>query len=65
VSLPVIVPEPGEYVAFGAAKQAAWVLTGKRPGWELKSRALPTGDIHSAALNQFDDLLEKYVENTD
>jgi xylulokinase len=65
VSLPVIVPEPGEYVAFGAAKQAAWVLTGKRPGWELMSRALPTGDIHSAALNQFDDLLEKYVENTD
>ena len=65
VSLPVIVPEPGEYVAFGAAKQAAWALSGKRPGWEPRSRALPIGDTHSAARNQFDDLLGKYVQNFD
>ena len=25
---PVVVPEPGEYVADGAARQAAWVLSG-------------------------------------
>ena len=25
---PVVVPEPGEYVADGAARQAAWVLAG-------------------------------------
>ncbi len=25
--VPVVVPEPGEYVALGAARQAAWVLT--------------------------------------
>ncbi|MEV7632388.1 xylulokinase [Microbacterium sp. NPDC089318] len=31
--LPVIVPEPQEYVAFGAAAQAAWALTGERPDW--------------------------------
>jgi xylulokinase len=31
--VPVIVPEPGEYVADGAARQAAWVLTGARPSW--------------------------------
>src|SRR6266536_1517354 len=30
---PVTVPEPGEYVADGAARQAAWVLTGARPHW--------------------------------
>ncbi|MGM5595695.1 FGGY-family carbohydrate kinase [Corynebacterium glucuronolyticum] len=31
----VLVPEPGEYVAMGAARQAAWVLSGKAlpPAW--------------------------------
>ena len=29
--VPVVVPEPGEYVADGAARQAAWVLTGAAP----------------------------------
>ena len=27
---PVVVPEPGEYVADGAARQAAWVLSRRR-----------------------------------
>jgi len=32
---PVVVPEPGEYVADGAARQAAWVLAGtpEAPSW--------------------------------
>jgi len=32
---PVVVPEPGEYVADGAARQAAWVLSGadEAPVW--------------------------------
>ncbi len=30
---PVAVPAPGEAVADGAARQAAWVLTGELPGW--------------------------------
>jgi len=32
---PVVVPEPGEYVADGAARQAAWVLSGadEPPTW--------------------------------
>lgn len=32
----VLVPPPGEYVADGAARQAAWVLSGaaQPPGWE-------------------------------
>ena len=34
---PVIVPAPGEYVADGAARQAAWALTGNRPDWPLDS----------------------------
>lgn len=31
---PVRVPIPGEYVADGAARQAAWTLTGKLPEWD-------------------------------
>ena len=34
---PVVVPPPAEYVALGAARQAAWVLTGGEapPSWSL------------------------------
>lgn len=31
----VLVPAPGEYVADGAAKQAAWIATGELPKWQL------------------------------
>ncbi len=36
---PVLVPEPGEYVANGAARQAAWALAGgdTPPVWELST----------------------------
>ena len=30
LGLPVVVPEPGEYVADGACRQAAWALSGER-----------------------------------
>ncbi len=32
--VPVVVPQPGEYVAKGAAAQAAWALTGQLPQWQ-------------------------------
>jgi xylulokinase len=34
---PVVVPPPGEYVADGAARQAAWVLAGgdEPPAWQV------------------------------
>ncbi|GAA3712644.1 xylulokinase [Gordonia hankookensis] len=31
----VTVPAPGEYVARGAARQAAWALTGELPAWDV------------------------------
>jgi xylulokinase len=36
LGLPVLVPEPGEYVATGAARQAAWALSGaaEPPVWQ-------------------------------
>lgn len=33
--VPVTVPAPAEYVARGAARQAAWALTGTQPDWAL------------------------------
>ncbi|MFM8266016.1 MAG: xylulokinase [Acidimicrobiia bacterium] len=33
--VPVEVPPPGEYVADGAARQAAWTLTDEFPSWPL------------------------------
>jgi xylulokinase len=43
---PVVVPAPGEYVAAGAAVQAAWVLGGERPSWPLETLAEPAPDHH-------------------
>ncbi|WP_404350711.1 xylulokinase [Phycicoccus jejuensis] len=38
---PVAVPAPGEYVAVGAARQAAWALTGgaEAPAWDVPVEA--------------------------
>jgi xylulokinase len=37
----VELPEPGEYVAAGAARQAAWVLTGALPSWAVDTTVVP------------------------
>ncbi|MFI6317487.1 xylulokinase [Nonomuraea sp. NPDC050556] len=42
--LPVAVPEPAEYVALGAARQAAWALTGTPPVWPEAPYKIFTGD---------------------
>jgi xylulokinase len=36
----VELPEPGEYVAAGAARQAAWVLTGSLPSWSIATTTI-------------------------
>ncbi|GAB2627870.1 xylulokinase [Paractinoplanes abujensis] len=41
VDVPVLVPEPGEYVAIGAAKQAAAALTGDFADWSPSVREVP------------------------
>jgi xylulokinase len=48
--LPVTVPEPAEYVALGAARQAAWALTGERPAWEVPVEASPAPDTRPEIL---------------
>lgn len=59
--LPVVVPEPGEYVADGAARQAAGVLLGAFPEWQATRAAVVTatpapdvlGRYRAAAGRQF------------
>jgi xylulokinase len=53
LGLPVLLPEPAEYVALGAARQAAWTLSaagaagldpddaGSAPAWPVPGRELP------------------------
>ncbi|MGV9712000.1 xylulokinase [Gordonia sp. NPDC003424] len=40
----VVIPEPGEYVAIGAARQAAWALTGELPVWPIATESREVGD---------------------
>ncbi|WP_404800295.1 xylulokinase [Actinomadura rudentiformis] len=48
---PVIVPEPAEYVALGAARQAAWVLAGtaEPPDWPEAPSTHHTADPSDAS----------------
>ena len=57
VPLPVVVPEPDEYVALGAAKQAAWALTGSCPDWAPQAQSLDASSASDAARIQFEALL--------
>ena len=50
---PVVVPTPGEYVADGAAVQAAWVLTGTRPTWTVTTVAEPAPDHRPVVREQY------------
>ena len=49
----VVVPPAGEYVADGAARQAAWALNGALPQWDL-------GKVHHVQSQPTPHVLEKY-----
>ncbi|MDQ1552860.1 MAG: xylulokinase [Actinomycetota bacterium] len=51
--VPVVVPEPAEYVAFGAAVQAAWSLSGSRPTWAVEQTASPAPDYRPVIREQY------------
>ncbi len=50
---PILVPQPGEYVAIGAAVQAAWALTGTRPNWEVPIAVAPKSDFQPVIRQQY------------
>lgn len=58
---PVLVPDPGEYVAYGAAKQAAWVLTGQRLSWSPHFLTRGSEETPPVARTQFDGALRGYL----
>jgi xylulokinase len=53
--VPVEVPDPAEYVALGAARQAAWVLSGdsEPPAWHRPSRTLEPTDRGAPVLGAY------------
>ena len=68
--VPVEVPEPGEYVALGAARQAAWALAGTPapPAWPRPAAKQYTGPPQPAITERFAALAEATVtwdERTD
>ncbi len=52
-AVPVTVPTPGEYVADGAAVQAAWALTEQRPTWTVATAATPAVDYRPEIRAQY------------
>jgi xylulokinase len=52
---PVVVPPPGEYVADGAARQAAWARTGgaSPPVWALSGTETYTADPVSSVRERY------------
>ncbi len=59
---PVVVPEPAEYVALGAARQAAWALAGgpEPPDWAVTVDPLP--EIDEAARERGREVRARYAE---
>ncbi|NQX36417.1 FGGY family carbohydrate kinase [Herbiconiux sp. VKM Ac-2851] len=52
VSIPVAVPDADEYVAKGAAMQAAGALTGVFPAWDVELRELPRAPLAARITDQ-------------
>ena len=52
---PVAMPAAGEYVALGAARQAAWVVSGadEPPAWEVESTPLPAQEPDASILERY------------
>jgi xylulokinase len=52
--VPIVVPEPAQYVAVGAARQAAWALTGTPtpPSWPLRDARVEPGDSSAAFVRE-------------
>jgi xylulokinase len=59
--LPVVVPQPGEYVADGAARQAAGVLSGSFPTWRSQPAETVTERPTSHILERYRGAAAHYV----
>ncbi|NGY66336.1 xylulokinase [Lentzea sp. NEAU-D13] len=61
--VPVTVPAPGEYVADGAARQAAWTLTGDSapPEWTLAESTRHEADAVPEIRARYGEAAERYL----
>ena len=61
LGVPVDVPEPGEYVALGAARQAAWVVAGgdAPPVWSASDVEHVTGDPRPGIFERYTRVAER------
>lgn len=59
--VPVQVPAAGEYVADGAARQAAWALTGARPSWPVEIADSPAHDSRPVIGRQYAQVAARYL----
>lgn len=59
-TVPIEVPVPGEYVAEGAAVQAAWAVTGSRPEWPIEIAAKHTPEAHPEVMAAYLEQAAKY-----
>jgi xylulokinase len=61
-AVPTAIPQPGEYVATGAARQAAWILSGAEqpPAWPTNRTAVSdfNGDGSRAVRERYGELTE-------
>ncbi|GAA4553368.1 xylulokinase [Pseudonocardia xishanensis] len=65
--VPVVVPEPGEYVADGAARQAAWVALGgdQPPAWEGGAAERFEGSPSAGLEERYREAAERYLPRLD
>lgn len=56
LGVPVVVPQPSEYVADGAARQAAWVASGatEPPAWPIAAEAVVEAAAVRAVRDQYE-----------
>ncbi len=52
IDVPLLVPEPGEYVAQGAGMQAGAALTGEFPKWERKAEEIADSETAPVIMEQ-------------
>jgi xylulokinase len=63
---PVVVPPAGEYVADGAARQAAWVLAGgdEPPGWPVEGAEVHEADPAPAVRERYAEVRDMTARRT-
>lgn len=64
LGMPVTVPQAAEYVALGAARQAAWVLSGSTepPGWASVTSEVLEGEHRPEIVDRYRSLAFEYAQ---